>query len=121
MPIPATFLGRWLTWALSSLQQSDALQDEALLRYYAQEWDRYTTGANYINRLFTYLNRHWVKRERDEGRKGVYPVYTVSILISGVSLRLTSACPSLRLCNGSPTSSFTYRARTRNWRVLSFV
>jgi len=34
-------------------------------------------GANYINRLFTYLNRHWVKRERDEGRKGVYPVYTV--------------------------------------------
>lgn len=60
-----------------SLQQSDSLQDEALLRYYAAEWDRYTTGANYINRLFTYLNRHWVKRERDEGRKGVYPVYTV--------------------------------------------
>ena len=97
MPIPATFLGRRLTWALSSLQQSDALQDEALLRYYAQEWDRYTTGANYINRLFTYLNRHWVKRERDEGRKGVYPVYTVSILISGVSpfdlLQLAPACP----------------------------
>lgn len=62
----------------TSLQKSDALQDEALLRYYAEEWDRYTTGANYINRLFTYLNRHWVKRERDEGRKGVYPVYTVS-------------------------------------------
>ena len=79
MPIPATFLGRRLTWALLSLQQSDALQDEALLRYYAQEWDRYTTGANYINRLFTYLNRHWVKRERDEGRKGVYPVYTVRL------------------------------------------
>ena len=47
------------------------------MKYYAGEWDRYTTGANYINRLFTYLNRHWVKRERDEGRKGVYPVYTV--------------------------------------------
>lgn len=54
--------------------------DEALLHYYAQEWDRYTTGANYINRLFTYLNRHWVKREKDEGRKGVYTVYTVRIL-----------------------------------------
>ena len=58
-------------------QASESLQDEALLQYYAREWDRYTTGANYINRLFTYLNRHWVKRERDEGRKGVYPVYTV--------------------------------------------
>lgn len=61
-------------------EQSDSLQDEDLLRYYAQEWDRYTTGANYINRLFTYLNRHWVKRERDEGRKGVYPVYTLALV-----------------------------------------
>lgn len=60
--------------------KTDALQDEALLRYYAEEWDRYTTGANYINRLFTYLNRHWVKRERDEGRKGVYPVYTLALV-----------------------------------------
>ncbi len=54
------------------------MQEEKLLRYYAAEWARYTTGANYINRLFTYLNRHWVKRERDEGRKTVYPIYTVS-------------------------------------------
>ncbi|EGO23981.1 hypothetical protein SERLADRAFT_370818 [Serpula lacrymans var. lacrymans S7.9] len=60
--------------------QSETLQDEALLRYYAAEWDRYTTGANYINRLFTYLNRHWVKRERDEGRKNVYPVYTLALV-----------------------------------------
>ncbi|KAI0042482.1 Cullin-domain-containing protein [Auriscalpium vulgare] len=60
--------------------QSDTLQHELLLRYYATEWDRYTTGANYINRLFTYLNRHWVKRERDEGRKGVYPVYTLALV-----------------------------------------
>lgn len=53
------------------------------MQYYALEWDRYTTGANYINRLFTYLNRHWVKRERDEGRKGVYPVYTVCLVLPG--------------------------------------
>jgi cullin 1 len=58
-------------------QKSESLQDVDLLRYYAAEWDRYTTGANYLNRLFTYLNRYWVKRERDEGKKGVYQVYTV--------------------------------------------
>ena len=58
-------------------QASDPLVDEPLLRYYAQEWDRYTTGANIVNRLFTYLNRHWVKREKDEGRKNVYTVYIV--------------------------------------------
>ena len=50
------------------------------MKYYAQEWDRYTTGANYINRLFTYLNRHWIKREKDEGRRNIYPVYTVRSL-----------------------------------------
>jgi len=72
---------RYFVTHLKSLRDaSDALQDEALLRYYAGEWDRYTTGANYINRLFTYLNRHWVKRERDEGRKGVYPVYTLALV-----------------------------------------
>jgi len=60
-------------------QASESLQGEALLRYYATEWDRYTKAANYINRLFTYLNRGWVKRERDEGRKSIYPVYTVCL------------------------------------------
>ncbi|KAF7422815.1 hypothetical protein PC9H_010974 [Pleurotus ostreatus] len=72
---------RYFVSHLKTLREaSDALQDEELLRYYAREWDRYTTGANYINRLFTYLNRHWVKRERDEGRKGVYPVYTLALV-----------------------------------------
>lgn len=60
------------------LQKASTLSDVDLLRYYASEWDRYTTGANYLNRLFTYLNRYWVKRERDEGKKGVFQVYTVS-------------------------------------------
>ncbi|KIY70348.1 ubiquitin-protein ligase [Cylindrobasidium torrendii FP15055 ss-10] len=60
-------------------QTAAGLQDEELLRYYAQEWARYTTGANYLNRLFTYLNRYWVKRERDEGKKDIYQVYTLAL------------------------------------------
>lgn len=59
-------------------QESEQLSDLALLQFYVTEWERYTTGASYVNRLFTYLNRHWVKREKDEGRKGVYTIYTVS-------------------------------------------
>ncbi|KAJ7690002.1 ubiquitin-protein ligase [Mycena olivaceomarginata] len=54
--------------------KAETLQDEALLRYYAAEWDRTPTGANYLHRLFTYLDRYWVKRERDQGKKGVYQV-----------------------------------------------
>lgn len=61
----------------SHAQEAADLSDEPLLRYYTREWDRYTTGASYVNRLFTYLNRHWVKREKDEGRKHVYVVYIV--------------------------------------------
>lgn len=67
-----------LKFSASILQGADVLIDEPLLKYYAAEWDRYTNGANYVHRLFTYLNRHWVKREKDEGRKNVYNVYTVS-------------------------------------------
>jgi cullin 1 len=62
-----------------SMQSTEPLGDEPLLRYYAAEWTRYTTGANFVNRLFTYLNRHWVKREKDEGRRNVYQVYTLSL------------------------------------------
>ena len=56
------------------------MTDEPLLKYYTDEWKRYTTGASYVNRLFTYLNRHWIKREKDEGRKNVYPVYTLALV-----------------------------------------
>ncbi|RDB19810.1 Cullin-1 [Hypsizygus marmoreus] len=61
------------------IAKAETLQDIDLLRYYAAEWDRYTTGANFLNRLFTYLNRYWVKRERDEGKKTVYQVYTLAL------------------------------------------
>ncbi|KAF8808589.1 Cullin repeat-containing protein [Phlegmacium glaucopus] len=62
------------------LQKADTLSDVDLLRYYTSEWDRYTTGASCLNRLFKYLNRHWVKQEQDEGKKGVFPVYTLALL-----------------------------------------
>lgn len=61
-------------------QGAIALSDDALLKYYTDEWSRYTTGAQYVNRLFTYLNRHWIKREKDEGRKHIYPVYTLALV-----------------------------------------
>ncbi|KAI9807661.1 MAG: hypothetical protein M1825_005602 [Sarcosagium campestre] len=54
--------------------------DEALLAYYIREWDRYTTAAKFINHLFKYLNRHWVKREMDEGKKNIYDIYTLHLV-----------------------------------------
>lgn len=60
-------------------QECANLSDIELLRFYAKKWETYTRGATYVNKLFAYLNKHWVKREKDEGRKEVYTVYTVSL------------------------------------------
>lgn len=61
-------------------EKSKTHTDEALLAYYIKEWDRYTVAAKYIHHLFRYLNRHWVKREIDEGKKSIYDVYTLHLV-----------------------------------------
>jgi cullin 1 len=60
--------------------QSKAHTDEALLTFYIREWQRYTSAGKYVHHLFKYLNRHWVKREIDEGKKNVYDVYTLHLV-----------------------------------------
>ncbi len=42
------------------------------------QWDSYTFSAKVINNMFSYLNRHWVKRETEEGAKHVY-VHSLSL------------------------------------------
>ncbi|KAH6634455.1 Cullin [Chaetomium sp. MPI-SDFR-AT-0129] len=54
--------------------------DEALLSFYIREWQRYTDAAKYIHHLFQYLNRHWVRREIEEGKKHIYDVYTLHLV-----------------------------------------
>jgi cullin 1 len=61
------------------LVQTRSHSNEALLLFYIKEWDRYTNSAKYINHMFRYLNRHWVKREMDEGKKNIYDVYTLHL------------------------------------------
>ncbi|KAF5373527.1 hypothetical protein D9757_010502 [Collybiopsis confluens] len=70
-------------------EKAQSLQPEDLLRYYVNEWERYTAGAKILNRVFAYFNRHWVKREQHEGKKGeywreeeeeVYEVYTLALI-----------------------------------------
>lgn len=74
-------LGKYLSEHLKEvLDVSQSHTDEALLTYYIREWQRYTNGAKYNNHLFRYLNRHWVKREMDEGKKNVFDVYTLHLV-----------------------------------------
>ncbi|KAL5524714.1 CDC53_3 [Sanghuangporus sanghuang] len=68
---------RYLVAQLKVVREgAESLSDENLLRYYAKEWDRYTTDAYYINRSFTYLNRYWVQREEDVRQEGAYTFST---------------------------------------------
>ncbi|EIW58230.1 Cullin repeat-containing protein [Trametes versicolor FP-101664 SS1] len=80
--------------------ESDSLQDEALLQYYAAQWGRYTTAARSTNRIFAYLDRHWITQQRKKGRKDLYPVYTLALVqwksefflpVQGPNQKLSSA------------------------------
>jgi len=83
------------------LKVAETRMDEALLQYYYTEWERFTTAMRYINHIFQYLNRHWIKREADDGKKEVYEVYTLSLVIwrdhlfSALRARLTNSLLAL--------------------------
>mmetsp|Transcript_12104 Transcript_12104/g.16723 ORF Transcript_12104/g.16723 Transcript_12104/m.16723 type:complete len:764 (+) Transcript_12104:138-2429(+) len=83
------------------LKAAEARMDEGLLHYYNNEWARYTTAMKYINHIFQYLNRHWIKREADEGKKEVYEIYILALVIwrdyffTALKSRLTNALLAL--------------------------
>lgn len=64
-------------------QQAQHLTSIDLIQFYNQSWLRYTMGAKYLDHIFSYINRHWVKRERDEnGRSsGVYEVSVLCLVL----------------------------------------
>ncbi|KAL7076378.1 hypothetical protein ACQ4LE_004487 [Meloidogyne hapla] len=57
------------------------LYGDSLLQHYTKTWTNYRFGSTVVNGIFSYLNRHWIRREIDEGKLGIFEVYNMAINI----------------------------------------
>ncbi|CDH08304.1 probable Cell division control protein 53 [Zygosaccharomyces bailii ISA1307] len=71
-------LGRYLRDYIRNFQKDEK---DSFLQFYVRRWKRFTVGAIFLNHAFDYMNRYWVQKERSDGKRHIFDVNTLCLMI----------------------------------------
>ena len=55
--------------------------DQDLIETYAREWQHFLCGSRFADHVLQFMNRHWIRREVDENKKGVFFIFHLCMKI----------------------------------------